>query len=292
MAVVMAVVMAGRLAAALGLSSGQYIEPMLFKNTPADSGICKHTTAVRPPLVAPRRSYLPSLPSQCEVCHQWGGLQVCAHCMQRFAAPRPRCRLCGLQLDAAGSAADVPCGSCVLHPPPFAHTVCAADYGFPWDDLVTRFKFHQQPELARALAEVLVQAVQHSHQQTQQALPQCVLPVPLAGARLAQRGYNQAWELARRVGRLLKLPTSADLLWRVLDTGHQTQLHRAERQRNLSGAFMVNPALLQRCVGAHLVLVDDVMTTGATLREAAGTLLQAGAKQVDVWVLARTPRAT
>ncbi len=257
-----------------------------MKNAPAISGFQPSTAAAKPLAPTRRSSYLPS---QCEVCHQWGSYQVCGHCMQRFAPPKPRCRLCGLQLSAALSSAQTPCGNCVLQPPPFARTVCAADYGFPWDNLVTRFKFHQQPELSRALAQVLVQAVQDSYQPSGQALPQLVLPVPLAAPRLAQRGYNQAWELARRVARQLHLPADAQVLWRVLDTGHQAQLHRAERQRNLSGAFMVNPALLQRCVGQHLALVDDVMTTGATLREAAGALLQAGAKQVDAWVLARTP---
>jgi ComF family protein len=265
---------------------------MPLKDAPAASGFEPPQMAAEPASTARgSSSYLPSLPtlpSQCEVCHQWGRLQVCVGCMQRFAAPQPRCVSCGLRLALAQSDAQTPCGDCVLHPPPFAHTVCAADYGFPWDDLVTRFKFHQQPELSRALAEVLAQAVK----QSKLPLPQRVLPVPLAAPRLAQRGYNQAWELARRVARILNLPADANLLWRVLDTAHQAQLHRAERQRNLSGAFMVNPALLQRCVGQHVVLVDDVMTTGATLREAAGALLQAGAKQVDVWVLARTPRTT
>jgi ComF family protein len=233
------------------------------------------------PLLPPRR-WLPQLPSQCEVCRLWGRLQVCSSCTQRFAAPVPRCACCGLKLGVAQAR----CGDCLQHPPPFVHTVCAADYGFPWDDLVTRFKFHQQPELARALAAVLAQAVHHSGL----PLPQQVLPVPLAAPRLAQRGYNQAWELARRVAHSLQLPAQASLLWRVLDTPHQANLARAERQHNLRGAFMVNPTALAQCAGQHLALVDDVMTTGATLREAAAALMQAGAAQVDVWVLARTPR--
>ena len=115
------------------------------------------------------------------------------------------------------------------------------------------------------------------------------LPVPLSARRLSERGYNQSWELAQRIARQLRLPAQADLLQRPQDTRHQADLDRAERRRNLHGAFMVDPrrrALLQ---GRRVALVDDVMTTGATAREAAATLLRSGAAAVEVWALARTP---
>lgn len=179
------------------------------------------------------------------------------------------------------------CGSCLHDPPPFEHTVCAVDYGFPWDHLVSEFKYQARPELAGALAELMAAAVERSAL----ALPEMVLPMPLAPQRLAQRGYNQAWELARRVAAAVKRPAWPHGLQRPLDTTPQAGLGRAERQHNLRTAFMVEPRHRPALAGLRVALVDDVMTTGATVREAAAAVLRAGAAAVDVWVLARTPEA-
>jgi ComF family protein len=167
--------------------------------------------------------------------------------------------------------------------------VCAVDYAFPWDRLTAEFKFRQQPEWATALAGLLQAAVQRARSGSD-AGPQLVLPVPLAPGRLAERGYNQAWELARRVAAGLGLPARHDVLLRPLDSGlHQAQLGRADRLRQLQAAFMVEPSARSDLQGLHLAVVDDVMTTGSTARAATAALLQAGAAQVDLWVLARTP---
>lgn len=231
---------------------------------------------------------MPALASQCEVCRQWSpggaGNALCVDCVQRFAAPVQRCARCALRTGLATPA----CGACLRDPPPFEHTLCAADYGFPWDDLVADFKFHGRPELAPTLAARLLAAVR---QHPAWPLPQWLLPVPLSTQRLQARGYNQAWELTRPLAVALQIPADPQLLLRHLDTAHQADLGRAERRRNLRAAFMVDPrrrALLQ---GRRVALVDDVMTTGTTAREAAATLLRAGAAAVDIWVLARTPDA-
>jgi ComF family protein len=152
--------------------------------------------------------------------------------------------------------------------------------------LISAFKFHGQVELAPALASLLSDAVCRSTL----PLPQVVVPVPLSNSRLEERGYNQAWELACRCARNLGLEANPQLLMRHLDTAHQVDLTRSERQRNLRNAFMVNPPQRTRLIGRHVALVDDVMTTGATLRECSAALLRAGAATVDVWVLARTPQ--
>ena len=221
----------------------------------------------------------------CEVCRRWGTAALCADCVDRYAAAQPRCACCGITLGLA-----LPrCGDCLRHAPPFTHTVCAVDYGFPWDGLVAAFKFHGRPELAGMLAERLTAAVQHALQSTELQRPDLVLPVPLSPQRLAERGYDQAWELARRVARALHLPTEARLLQRPVDTAQQSGLGRAARQRNLRTAFMVDPVRRAPLQGRHVALVDDVMTTGATVREASAVLLRAGAAAVDLWVLARTP---
>ncbi len=231
------------------------------------------------PALAPA---LPHLASQCEVCRQWSARALCQDCVAHYAAPQPRCARCGLRMGLPTPA----CGGCLREPPPFTHTVCAADYGHPWDTLIAAFKFHGRAELAGVLAERMAAAVREAGTPR----PALLLPVPLSAQRLAERGYNQAWELARRLGKSLAIATDATLLQRPVHTAaHQAELGRGERQRNLAAAFMVDPRRRGRLRGLHVALVDDVMTTGATARELSTTLLRAGAAQVDIWVLARTP---
>ncbi len=228
-------------------------------------------------------------PRPCEVCGQWTSAGLCSDCEARFVQPQTlRCPTCALaQVDG------LVCGGCLREGPPYMRCITLADYGFPWDRLIARFKFQQQPEQARLLAQALHQAVlraQPSGPPDTSMVPlDCVLPVPLSEARLAERGYNQAWELARRVAALQGLPAQAHWLQRLRDTPHQVGLSRAERQRNLQNAMWVTPAGAAGLAGRSVALVDDVMTTGVTLAAAALALRAAGAARVQVWVLARTP---
>lgn len=180
------------------------------------------------------------------------------------------------------------CGACLREPPPFARTCCAVDYAFPWVQVLQAFKFQGQDDLAQPLAQLLADAITRNPAH-QGALPRLLLPVPLSPQRLRERGYNQAWELARHLGRALELPARADLLQRSHQGPTQARLSRAQRQGHLRGVFGLQPANGTALQGLHVALVDDVMTTGATVREATGLLLHAGAARVDVWVLARTP---
>jgi ComF family protein len=219
--------------------------------------------------------------SQCEVCRRWSDSPLCRDCIGRWAAPLPRCEGCGLSLKMA--TATRRCGACLRDPPPFAGCRCAVDYVFPWDGLIAAFKYRGRVELATALAARLIDALD-GHER---GWPELLLPVPLAPARLAERGYNQAWELARRVGARIGRPARADLLLRPLGGPRQARLDRQARRRNLRGSFAVaDPAPL---AGRRLALVDDVLTTGATAAEASIALLRAGAAAVHVWALARTP---
>lgn len=170
-------------------------------------------------------------------------------------------------------------------PPIVDRTVALADYRPPWPTLIGGFKFRQQVELAGALAQALAQAVRDSGA----SRPALVVPVPLSAARLRERGYNQAWELARRLARQLGLAASAGVLHRVRDTAHQVGMTRDQRAANLRDAFWVDPRSVRRLAGARVALVDDVVTTGATANAAALALRRAGAGLVDLWVLARTP---
>jgi len=224
------------------------------------------------------------VPGLCAVCHQWGRERVCGACLERFAAPVPRCRRCALEVPPGVAL----CGACLTEPPPFERALAAVDYAFPWDDLITRFKFHDGLDLADAFARRIVEA--HAADPHAMPPPALLLPVPLSAERARERGYNQSWELARRIARQLRCPADAQLLLRVKDTPHQLALPVTRREANVRGAFTVEPRRRAELRGRVVTVVDDVVTTGATLSEIARVLLHAGSAQVQVWMLARTPR--
>ena len=157
------------------------------------------------------------------------------------------------------------------------------DYAYPWNQCITRWKFAQQPALAKYLAHWMVQDAE-----VRSAVDRAdvVLPVPLSAQRMKERGYNPAAQLAKYLA-----PTKHQLyaLRRVRHTLSQSALSRRKRLRNVRGAFEVAAAGHVHIQGKSVLLVDDVMTTGATLAEACRCLLQAGATRVDVLCLARTP---
>jgi len=221
-------------------------------------------------------SLLGSLPGQCSICRDWGRGALCDACRQRFAAPRPRCERCAIAVPPGQPV----CGECLREPPPFERTIAALDYGAPWSALIARFKFQGGVELAPVLSGLLREAVRG------QPPPELLLPAPLSDARLRERGFNQSWEIARRLGP----PADARLLLRIRDTPHQVDLPLDRRASNVHSAFAVEPLRRAEIAGRSVVLVDDVITTGATAAEMARTLLQAGASSVRLWVLARTPR--
>ena len=221
------------------------------------------------------------LPSQCAVCHGWGAARVCDACTLRFAATVPRCQRCALRVQAAVTV----CGQCLRSPPSFDSALASVDYDHPWDQLIARFKFNAALDLAASLAGLLMRA----HIDSGRAQPALLLPVPLSDQRLRERGYNQAWELARRAARTLRCPADARLLLRVKDTPHQLSLPQARRVANVRGAFAVEPRRAHELRGRSVTLVDDVMTTAATAAEISTVLKQAGAAEVHLWVVARTP---
>jgi ComF family protein len=172
------------------------------------------------------------------------------------------------------------CGQCLRRPPPQAQARAAFVYGYPLDRLLPRAKFHGDLASTRLLAALMASELAGAER------PQALVPLPLHTGRLRQRGYDQALELARPLARRIDLPLRDDLLRRVRATAAQSRLDAAARRRNLRGAFCVR----EDCeLPAHIALVDDVMTTGATVHAAASALLRAGVGRVDVWVCARVP---
>lgn len=224
---------------------------------------------------------------RCLVCTEpaAGRFDLCVHCEAALPWMPPACLSCAMPLPMLSlpSPADPLgrlCSACQHDPPPLAETHAAFLYGFPLDRLLPRLKFHRDLSAGRLLAQSMAAAF------AQRSRPDALVPIPLHHQRLRERGYNQALELARPLGRMLGVPVRGDLLRRRRATAAQSRLDAGARAANLHDAFAVPGA---GPVPAHLVLVDDVMTTGATLYAAADALLDAGADRVDAWVCARAP---
>ena len=199
------------------------------------------------------------------------------------AGDLPRNRICCPRCALPLSTPAPLCGECLQQPPPFAAASAAFVYAAPLDQLMTRFKFGASLAAGRVLAEAWIGAICDAPP----LRPDALVPVPLHAARLRERGYNQALELARPLARAASIALRPDLLLRQRATVAQSDLDAVARRRNLHGAFVV-PASMP--LPAHVAVVDDVMTTGTTLRECARTLRRAGVARVDVWVLARAPK--
>jgi ComF family protein len=219
-----------------------------------------------------------SVPGQCAVCRAWPAQPVCEACVDRFAQPEARCRRCAMPV-AAGI---TECGHCLSAPPPLDQCYAAVSYQYPWSALISQYKFNGKAGWARAFATLM-----RSAPWVEPALEQAdrVLPMPLSSQRLAERGFNQALLLARA---LSPRKAESDLLLRVKHTPTQTALDREQRAANVKGAFAMQPMRAGEVRGKRLVLVDDVMTSGASLFSAAATLRHAGAASVTALVLART----
>jgi ComF family protein len=209
------------------------------------------------------------------------GRDLCPACDAALPRIRMACDTCGLPL--RGPIADSRCATCRRAPPPLTRVVAPFLYGPPLDRWLPRFKFHHDLAAGRLLSQLMLEACAAAPR------PDALVPVPLHRSRLRSRGYDQALELAKPIARALALPLRTDLLARVRATSAQSSLHAMQRRRNLRGAFGATPNMIDRSPPAHVALIDDVMTTGATLHAAAQALLEAGAARVDAWTCARTP---
>lgn len=217
-------------------------------------------------------------PPRCLLCGEtgWRGRDLCRACAAALPWNRSACLSCALPLPAPAPA----CGRCLRHPPPMRETHAALVYGFPVDRLLPRLKFHADLACGRLLAQLMIDAFA--------ALPRpdALIPLPLHRGRLRSRGYDQALELARPLSRAWGLPLLDGALVRRTGTLPQSRLDASARRRNLRGAFAADPGV---ALPPHVVVVDDVVTTGATVHAAARALRRAGAQRVDAWVCARTP---
>lgn len=209
--------------------------------------------------------------------------QLCAACDADLPWRRGKCcSSCGVEWVLPGVGDTAPrCGACLADPPPFDGVIAAFHYAFPVDRLIQAFKFNANLALGGVFAEALREAIG-----TRGAGIDLVIPVPLARKRLIERGFNQSALIAESVATVLGRPCVVDGLLKVRDTPPQSGLDRAARLKNVRGAFACEESL----AGKHVALVDDVMTTGATIAEAAKMLKQARAVSVVAWVVARATR--
>ncbi len=237
-------------------------------------------------LIQPAWRLLPPLASQCAVCHSWPARRVCAACCARFVPTLARCRSCAL---AVSGGLDQ-CAACVRQPPPLDAAFAAVSYGFPWSELMARFKFGSDAAWAGVFGELLLQTPELCAHLAGLQPGDWLLPMPLSAQRLQSRGYNQAWQLTQALARQSGTTARCDasLLLRIKDTQPQTRLERRARLQNVQGAFVVEPLRLDGLKGRQVVLVDDVMTSGASLFAAAQALRDAGAAGVTGVVFART----
>ena len=218
----------------------------------------------------------------CQLCGVAANGVICVDCARELPfRAEPGCPCCG----ESGSAGQL-CGACLAVPPYFDATVSAFRYEFPLDRLLQAYKFRANLALTGMLADALAAQVQRHWADSGGARPDLIMPMPLAARRLAERGFNQSALLGRALAERFNLRYAASGLARVRDTRPQTGLKRVERQQNVKNAFTFNPGQ-QDVSGLRIALVDDVMTTGATMSEAARALKKAGASAVDAWAVAR-----
>ncbi|MEZ5614902.1 MAG: ComF family protein [Rhodocyclaceae bacterium] len=214
------------------------------------------------------------LPQDCFVCGRNSGDRlVCVACSADLPyLTGPLCPVCALP-SADGSV----CGACRNSPPQYDATIAAFRYAFPAEHLVQGLKYRHRLPLADWLAETLLSRIAADG-------IDCVVPLPLSAQRMKERGFNQAQEIARPLARQLGLPLLSDACARVRDTAPQASLPWKARQANIRHAFECRIDL----AGKGIAVVDDVMTTGATLNEFAGLLKRSGAARVENWVATRT----
>ena len=217
------------------------------------------------------------MPQSCLLCGAHSQANpLCPPCTAELPAlPERRCTICAIPTPTGAI-----CGDCLKTPPAFDASLAAWEYRWPIDRLVPAFKYGEQLTLGAALAQGLAHAIAGADR------PDILLPMPLHPKRQRERGFNQSLELAKYLAKTLNLPLADQMVQRVKLTPPQASLPLEARHKAIKGAFEVAGDVKDR----HIALVDDVMTSGASLNELAKTLKRAGAARVDCWVAARALR--
>ena len=219
-------------------------------------------------------------PGQCLVCGQPGvqGRDICATCLEELPRNRPCCPCCAAPLPSWQADGSL-CGSCSAKPPPFLRIIAPWRYEAPLDVLIQQLKFHRRLAAGRLLGELLAGEIPSGPK------PDLLVPVPQHPRQLRRKGFNHSSEIALFLSRASGIPWSPWRLKKIRETRSQHRLSRKERQDNLRGCFHFDNSRAYR----HVAAIDDIVTTGATAREAALALKRAGVEQIEIWAMARTP---
>ncbi|TKV69634.1 ComF family protein [Marinobacter panjinensis] len=229
------------------------------------------------------RGLLPSGGGQCVACLSPDAhFGLCAPCRQDLPANRWHCRCCALPLAFAGD--QTLCGQCLQDLPPFSRVIAPWRYRFPVDSMIQRYKYNGQRVFARPLIHDFTDHLVSILDASPEHRPDLLVASPMHPARRRKRGFNQAADIAEQISKRSGIPWTTDLVTRNRRTRPQRGLNREERQANLRGIYRVAST-----PPSSIAIVDDVVTTGATARSLTEALLAAGAADVQVWALARTP---
>lgn len=226
------------------------------------------------------------LPPRCHSCRgpltNGDSCQICADCGgQLVPVTSPLCSCCGIPF-ATENGSDHRCGGCLQNPPPFTAARAPFAYDGPLRDLIHRFKYHHQVRLRRPLGQLMAH---HLTETVAVWQPEVIVPVPLHPRRLRDRGFNQAILLGTLLSKTWQIPIARTALARTRWTVPQIELHHAEREANVRGAFAVTHP--ETVAGRRVLLLDDVLTTGSTVAECARVLRRAKAAEVLVIAVAR-----
>jgi len=220
-------------------------------------------------------------PSRCILCLQASHhrIEICTDCSKRLPHNVLCCVRCALPL-ADDINTEVLCGRCIHQLPEFDYVHSLFRYDDDIIKLVHQLKFSGKISFARSIGEMLLAQLRNTEEQ-----PDCLLPVPLHASRMRQRGYNQSIEISRVLAKAMALPIEITAIKRHRSTLAQTGLNAKQRKKNIRGAFSVVGQLNYQ----HILIIDDVMTTGATVNELAALLKKNGAVRVGILCIARAP---
>lgn len=218
------------------------------------------------------------LPGTCILCESPShrALDLCARCESELPWLHNQCTLCGIPLPIGNTI----CGKCLLYKPPFNRCYSAFIYEYPIDRLILEFKENHRLVIGKILAKLLVESFPEEF-----TPPDLLIPVPLHKSSLRRRGFNQSIEIAEVLSDTWSIPIDSRNCRRILRTAEQKSLHTQDRIRNVRGAFTID----RPYNGQRIAIVDDVVTTGATVSELARLIMSEGAGAIEVICLARTP---
>lgn len=257
-----------------------------------------------------RQTFAHFLPHSCLLCGQSSsGERLCSGCVAQlpFLNRHPHCcHQCALPLNALASTQVVHlmpnasashisppplwCGECLDQPPHFTRAIIPLAYAHPVDHLIDRFKNHRDLAAGHALGDQIILALSDAEHRHGYQLPDIVIPAPMHWRNRWKRGFNQSELLARQIATEFNLRYYEACI-QIKEHAPQKLLSREDRERNLRGCFVIGEHARFELQGARVALVDDVVTTGATMRALAHELRKAGAAEVDIWAIARTPKS-